>query len=143
MGGLGTPFLLAGAMIASSMRIGIPDDHRSSLLGGFRPSSPWPTSPPPPPPPPRQHQLASSQKFPIFQQLGLSRQQSSAVDLQAELLRQYFALQGLHRQSQILDHLLQQQPPYRRVQRSRSGGMSNKDTWRTKTYTTTIAKKEK
>jgi len=112
--GLGTAFLLAGAMIASSMRIGIPDDHRrrsQSLLGGLLPS--WPASPPPPPP---------QQKFPnswSSQQQGLRRQQSSVVDLQVDLLRQYFALQGLHGQSQILDHLFQQ-PPYRRVQRSRT-----------------------
>jgi len=101
--GLGTAFLLAGAMIASSMRIGIPDDHRrrsQSLLGGLLPS--WPASPPPPPPP---QQRATSQK--------------SVVDLQVDLLRQYFALQGLHGQSQILDHLFQQ-PPYRRFQRSRT-----------------------
>merc|ERR1712110_182028 len=114
--GLGTPFLLAGAMVASSMRLGIPDDHRSSLLGGFLPSSPWPPTPPAPP-----QQRASSQKFPNSwsnQQQGLRRQQGS-LDLQADLLRQYFALQGLHRQSQILDLLLQQ-PPFRRVQRSRT-----------------------
>merc|ERR1712210_212770 len=115
--GLGTPFLLAGAMVASSMRLGIPDEHRSSLLGGFLHSSPWPSSSPPAPP-----QLHSSQKFPNSlsnqQQQGLRRQESS-LDLQADLLRQYFALQGLHRQSQILDHLLQQ-PPFRRVQRSRT-----------------------
>merc|ERR1711974_160575 len=89
--GLATPFLLAGAIIA--------------------PSSHWS---------PQQ----SSQKFPHSwsnnlhqqqQQQGLRRK--SSADLQAELVRRYFALQRLKHQDQILDHHLQQ--PYSRVQRSR------------------------
>jgi len=118
--GLASPFLLAGAIIASSsMRLGIPNDHKSSLLGGFVSfSSPWSSFASPWSP------QQSSQKFPyswsssphhLQQQQGLRR---SSADLQAELLRQYFALQRLQHQDQILNHHHQQ--PYSRVQRSRT-----------------------
>merc|ERR1712032_105394 len=117
--GLATPFLLAGAITASSMRLDIPDEERSSLLGSLLLSSPWIPSPWSPP-----GLHPRSQKFPYSswtnpiqqQQQGLRRQQSSA-DLQTDLLRQYFALQGLHHggmRDQHLQHL------YRRVQPSRT-----------------------
>ena len=110
----------------SKCRIGIADEHRSSLLGGFLPSSPsWPTSPPASSH--QQHRATFPNSWSSSQQQGLSRQQSS-LDLQADLLRQYFALQGLSRQSQILDHLLQQ-PSFRRVQRSRWGSLSKNLIW--------------
>ena len=69
-------------------------------------------------PPPHQHH-PTSQKFPNSWS-NQKRRQHSSVDLQVDLLCQYFALQG-----QILDHLLQQ-PPYKRVQRSRWGSISEK-----------------
>ena len=82
----------------TKFRLDIPDEQRSSLLGSLLPSSPWIPSPWSPP-----GLHPRSQKFPYsswtnpihHQQQGLLRQQSSA-DLQTDLLRQYFALQGLH-----------------------------------------------
>ena len=124
----------------TKFRLDIPDEQRSSLLGSLLPSSPWIPSPWSPP-----GLHPRSQKFPYsswtnpihHQQQGLLRQQSSA-DLQTDLLRQYFALQGLHPSSFILcqyfvlqglhhgggmrdQHL---QHLYRRVQPSRWGSIS-------------------
>merc|ERR1712107_29795 len=85
------PFLLAAAITASSMRLrddlSIPT--RSYLLN----SSPWTPSAWP-----HRHQEGSaSQKFPYSWMLSPSyeRPGQSSTDLQAELLRHYFALQGL------------------------------------------------
>merc|ERR1712156_636284 len=85
------PFLLAAAITASSMRLrddlSIPT--RSYLLN----SSPWTPSAWP-----HQHQEGSGgQKFPYSWMLSPSfeRPGQSSTDLQAELLRHYFALQGI------------------------------------------------
>merc|ERR1711953_735507 len=85
------PFLLAAAITASSMRLrddlSIPT--RSYLLN----SSPWTPSARP-----HQHQEGSAgQKFPYSWMLSPSyeRPGQSSADLQAELLRHYFALQGI------------------------------------------------
>merc|ERR1719336_1654093 len=85
------PFLLAAAITASSMRLrddlSIPT--RSYLLN----SSPWTPSAWP-----HQHQEGSAgQKFPYSWMLSPSYEQpgQSSTDLQAELLRHYFALQGI------------------------------------------------
>merc|ERR1712156_275911 len=85
------PFLLAAAITASSMRLrddlSIPS--RSYLLN----SSPWSPSAWP-----HHHQEGSAgQKFPYSWMLSPSfeRPGQSSTDLQAELLRHYFALQGI------------------------------------------------
>merc|ERR1712013_880721 len=85
------PFLLAAAITASSMRLrddlSIPT--RSYLLN----SSPWTPSAWP-----HRHQEGSAgQKFPYSWMLSpsLERPGQRSTDLQAELLRHYFALQGI------------------------------------------------
>merc|ERR1719336_1004335 len=118
------PFLLAAAITASSMRLrddlSIPT--RSYLLN----SSPWTPSAWP-----HQYQEGSAgQKFPYSWMLSPSfeRPGQSSTDLQAELLRHYFALQGIQLrqglQGQQALHDLQQEnnfdrQPFSRGQRLR------------------------
>merc|ERR1712013_669292 len=100
------PFLLAAAITASSMRLrddlSIPT--RSYLLN----SSPWTPSAWP-----HRHQEGSAgQKFPYSWMLSpsLERPGQRSTDLQAELLRHYFALQGIQlRQGLQGQHGLQDQ----------------------------------
>merc|ERR1712107_451080 len=117
------PFLLAAAITASSMRLrddlSIPT--RSYLLN----SSPWTPSAWP-----HRHQEGSaSQKFPYSWMLSPSYEQpgQSSTDLQAELLRHYFALQGIQ---------LRRDYKANKDSKTNKQSMTNKDSKANKVYKT-------
>merc|ERR1719336_314747 len=91
------PFLLAAAITASSMRLR--DDLSIPMRSYLLNSSPWTPSAWP-----HQHQEGSAgQKFPYSWMLSPSyeRPGQSSTDLQAELLRHYFALQGFQLRQEL------------------------------------------